>query len=791
MSSKNFLRVFLLPAGAVALAFASGCAMPAGSPPPPTSATPPGATAVGSAPDAPLRLLDNSGSQKALEALDRSIAAAATDRAKLSIIVTEMLDVLKQPDSTFTARQAVGQRLGQLLPQLNADDPALATIARLLTDDRLVNVARLALEPVPGAAVDAAFLHALDETSAGNRLALIQSIGNRRIASAVPTLAPLLKDSDEAIAAAAAKALGQIGNAAALAALEAAPDPAARNVVAARLACAWAAANPSESTAAFQRVFHDPQVAATQHALALRGLLARDPSSASPTIVTTLASDDVALKRVALEAIRSLPAATLVPALLDKLATFDAPTKAAVIAAIGNVGDATAVAALAPAVTDADAAVRTAALTALGALPGNKDVALQLIRFLVDATGDDAKLARQSLARLNGPGVNETILATAAQGDAKLRVVALEAIAMRNLTEAMPALWKLRSDPDATVRAAALRSLGELAPASEQAAILAWTIAATDAQEISRAQRALANISLRNHDETSRDRAIIDAVDHGAPEIQLRLLPVLTRLGSPAAAACAGRIAGSSVAKVASAATDTLARWPERNALPVLIATAERAPLDDVRLAAAKGAMGFIERKRDTPPNESADDVARLLAVTKNLETRKSLLVLLSRGASDPALALAEKLKTDSALAAEAGDAVLTIRVNKLWPPVVTASAGAEQIRRMIDGNARTAWSVPAIANQWVQVDCRQARPVHRITLDQAGHVGDYPGAIEVFVTDDPTNPGVARATAAGRRDRTVIELPAGVRGRYLILKTTAKRGGGNGNWSITELQID
>jgi hypothetical protein len=80
---------------------------------------------------------------------------------------------------------------------------------------------------------------------------------------------------------------------------------------------------------------------------------------------------------------------------------------------------------------------------------------------------------------------------------------------------------------------------------------------------------------------------------------------------------------------------------------------------------------------------------------------------------------------------------------------------------------------------------------VHRITLDQTGRAGDYPGAIEVYVTDDAANPGVVRATASGRRDKTVLELPAGIRGRFIIIKTTSKRGGGAGNWSVTELQID
>ncbi len=788
MSSKNIFRVSSLPCCAAALMFIAGCAAPSNSSAPaePAAAAAPAPTSTSS-----LQSLDYSGSQKALESLERAIAAAGTDRAKLSPIITEMLDVLQKSDATFTAQQAVGQRLGHLLRPLSADDAALTALKKLLTDERLVNVARLALEPVPGEATDAAFLAAFREATAGTRVALIQSIGNRRIATAVLPLAPLLNNSDASTAAAAAKALGQIGTADALTALEAVPAPIGRVVIEARLACAWSLPVASEGVAAFQRVLRDSPGSAAHRALALRGVLGRDPSSAPQTILTTLAGDDVAAQRVAIEAIGTLPANAIVPLLAAKLPAFDASTQAAVIGALATFRDAAAVPAVAQAAADSDPAVRTAALAALGQLPGTKEVALQLARFLVDATGDAAKVARLSLARLNGPGVNDAILATAAEGETKLRVVMLEALATRNQTEASPLLWKMRADPDATVRAAALRSLGEIAPASDQGAVLAWTIAATDSQEVTRAQRALANISLRNLDEASRDRAIIAAVDHGAAEIQLRLLPVLTRLGSTAAAECAGRLACLPDAKVAMAATDTLARWPERNALPVLIVVAENAPLDEVRLAAVTGAISFLERKRELPAQESPTNVARLLAVAKDREARKSLLVLLSRGASAAALTLAEKLQADPALAQEARDAALCIRVNRDWPPIVTASVDAEHVSRMVDGNAKTAWSAPAIAGVWIQVDCKQVRPVHRLTLDQAGRVGDYPGTLEVYVTDDPAQPGAVRATASGRRDKTVIELPAGVRGRFILIKSTAKRGGGAGNWSITELQID
>ncbi len=787
MSSKTIFRVPSLPCCcAAALWLVAGCTAPATTPIAPAAPQPIAAESASAS--SPLKLLDYSGSQQSLEALDRAIVAAGADATKVSALVRDLVELLKQPDATFTAQQAAGQRLGQLLSRADDIATAVATLAPLLTDERLANVARLALEPVPGAAVDAAFLHALAEADNGNRLALVQSIGNRRIASAVPALTSLLSDKDEHIAAAATKALGQIGNTAALAALTGAPNPAARPMIEARLACAWRLPT-ADGTAVFQSVFADARVSAAQRAFAWRALLDREPSEAVQRIDRVLTGEDIVAQRIALEAIATLPAKELAPTLLSKLDSYDAPTKSAVIAALARRHEAALVPAAAKALADPDPAVRTTALAALGQLPGNADVANQLAQFLVTVSGDDAKLARQSFARLNGPGVNDAILAGAASGEPRLRAVWLEMIGLRGMTEALPLLWKIRADPDGGVRAAAVRAAGEIAPASDQAAMLAWTIAATDSQEITRAQRALVSISQRNHDAVARDHLITDAVDRGGPADQLRLLPAVTRLGDTPALECTGRLALSPAANVASAAIDALARWPERSALPLLVAAAEKSPLDDARQAAVKGAIGFLERTRVAPSAEPSEVVARLLAVAKPRETRQSLLLLLGRGASSPALALAEKLQTDTTLADDARDAALAIHANQVWPPVVTASAGTGQLGNLTDGNAKTAWSAPANTDQWIQVDCKKVRPMRRITLDETGRPGDFPGKVEVFVTDDPAQPGTVRASATGRREKTVIDLPAGIRGRYLIIKATPKRA--TGTWSITELQID
>ena len=114
-------------------------------------------------PIAKLAALDYSGSPAAIEALDRDLYAAGTDVAKLAAIEQRLLAALRAPDTTYAARQAICQRLGWVLGlgQSKLTAAGLKPLGTMLADERDSDLARLALEPAPGAEVDGMFVTAL------------------------------------------------------------------------------------------------------------------------------------------------------------------------------------------------------------------------------------------------------------------------------------------------------------------------------------------------------------------------------------------------------------------------------------------------------------------------------------------------------------------------------------------------------------------------------------------------------------------------------------------------------
>ena len=92
-------------------------------------------------------------------------------------------------------------------------DEAVPVLAPLLSDEQLASWARIALEAIPGSAADEALREAMGRLEGRLLIGAINSIAVRRDTRAVNGLARKLKDTDAAVAAAAAVALGRIGGA--------------------------------------------------------------------------------------------------------------------------------------------------------------------------------------------------------------------------------------------------------------------------------------------------------------------------------------------------------------------------------------------------------------------------------------------------------------------------------------------------------------------------------------------------------------------------------------------------
>jgi len=141
-----------------------------------------------------------------LRPLEEAVAAAGKDPALAKALEQKLVGLLKA-DVSQAAKDQICRQLS-----LVGSAECVPAVAELLPDEKLSHMARYVLERIPAPEATKALRDALPKTKGVQKVGVLNSLGVKRDAESVPALVPLLADSDHQVAAAAAAALGAIGN---------------------------------------------------------------------------------------------------------------------------------------------------------------------------------------------------------------------------------------------------------------------------------------------------------------------------------------------------------------------------------------------------------------------------------------------------------------------------------------------------------------------------------------------------------------------------------------------------
>ncbi len=157
-------------------------------------------------------------SREPLTKLSDMIRDAYGSPAELRRIEKSMLELLRS-DATRAGKQFICRKLSII-----GTEESVPTLSAILTKPKTSDMARYALERIPGAAVDEALRNALRQTTGKTKVGIINTLGQRRDSKSVRALRRLIRDSDPLTAGAAVAALGNIAGPRATKALAQAKD---------------------------------------------------------------------------------------------------------------------------------------------------------------------------------------------------------------------------------------------------------------------------------------------------------------------------------------------------------------------------------------------------------------------------------------------------------------------------------------------------------------------------------------------------------------------------------------
>jgi len=207
-----------------------------------------------------------------LTELSDKIREAYGSRAKLREIEKALIGVL-EADATYAGKQWVCRKLSIIGTQ-----QCVPTLSKMLVDEKLSDMARYALERIPGDAVDVALIANLNKAKGKARIGIVNTLGERRCPVAAPMIAKLVDNQDELLACASAAALGKIGGSVATETLAKAKGSTSGKlrmvVLDAYLKCAdkLVAGGKKKQANAIYKELYDPDMPAIIRVAALKGL---------------------------------------------------------------------------------------------------------------------------------------------------------------------------------------------------------------------------------------------------------------------------------------------------------------------------------------------------------------------------------------------------------------------------------------------------------------------------------------------------------------------------------------
>ncbi len=593
----------------------------------------------------------------------------------------ELLAVLRS-DATESEKAITCKQLA-----IHGSSAAVSDLAKLLPNPRLSSWARIALEAIPGAASDEALRNAIGSLEGELLIGTINSIGVRQDPAAVDSLTTLLKSDDTEVAAAAAVALGRIGNEVATQSLRtelAAPREKVRSAVAEGcVLCAERLYNSGEFDKAVELYdeVRNADVPKPRIIEATRGAILARNQEGVPLLLELLNSPDKELFQLGLSTAREFPGDEIDQVLADHLEGTTPERAALIVLAMADRPNTVELSAVLKAAGQGPKQLRVAAMSALGDIGD----ASCLATLLDAATGTDQDLAdsaKEALVRLSSEGVNEKIVSSLANTQAKSYPVVIELVGRRRI-EAVPELLKALDDSDAGVRTAALTSLGETIALDRLSVLISRASTPKYPQDSQVARQALRAASVRMPDRDACAEQLADALVRAPADNKIALLEILSEVGGTKALQTLAMAAKSSDTQLQDAGSRLLGKWNGVEAAPVLLDLAKTAPSTKYQIRALRGYIG-IARKFDMPESQRVEMCQKALDTANRIDEKKLVLDVLQIHPSRESMKLAVKALQIPELGAEAKQASLVIAQRIPASPAVSellSKAGIEKVK--------------------------------------------------------------------------------------------------------------
>jgi len=573
--------------------------------------------------------------------------------------IEKRLSDLLQSDATLASKQFVCKQLAIIGTE--ASVPALSV---LLTRPETSDMARYALERILGPEADKALRDGLDKTSGKVKIGIINSTGQRRDKQAVKQLISLLGGPEQEAAEAAVAALGKIGGKEAAKALKKElKKSSGKNritVADAYLVCAerFLAEGEAGSAQAIYKQLYAKTEPMQIRTASLRGLVSATPEKAVKIIVDNLKTGEPAMQTAAIGLVSTIPSAKI-DDIVAQLANLPADGQVQLLSALADRGDRSALAAVVKSTKSSDEPVRIAASKALMALGDASTVDL-LARTAANAEGAEQQAARESLYRLRGTAVDETILANIDTAEPKIKIELIRAVGKRGIKKGLETLLSTARNGNEEVRVESIKNLANIAGPEYEQSLVKLIINAKSDTERKEAENTVVAVSRKSVGENAATAVVLNALasteDAG---VRCSLLRVLGEIGDEKSYSALREAIANENEQVQLTAIRALSNWPDDRPIAELLKVTKTSTNNVHSALALRGFIRLAGLGSDIEGKVQRYKLA--MAMAQDLNEKKMILAGLGEVKSIGALKVAKDYAGVEGLQQEAEAAVAKI----------------------------------------------------------------------------------------------------------------------------------
>lgn len=610
------------------------------------------------------------------------VQASLADPARKAEVEKGLLAVLQDPSATFAGKQEACHALWVV-----GTARSVPVLAKMLPDERLGNLARYALERNPDPAAAKALRDALARTKALALVGVINSLGERGDAGALPQLKKLAVSKEKPVSEAATAALGKVGTPAAVAALKSLPakSPAVSLAMLKAADRMAAAGKTAEAMRVYQELSGAGQTAVVRGA-AILGLAATRSPRAGAAALAGMKSSSLYLQRVCARAFGS----TATPAQLKQAAaawpSLSSDAQMVLLAALGDRREPAAASLALKALESPNPLLRATAIRAAARVGGASAVS-RLASIAAAGQGEDRGVARQALASMSGKQAEQALLQTARQGKPEVRASLMSVLVERPTPGAMGVLMDSAKGSDVRVATEALRALGRVGGRAQHAELLKLLITTQDEDVRDAAKDALVAVTQR----TGAGAGPVLAALPQASSVEAKgaLLGVLAEVGGDDALAELTKAAEGTDPDLKRVAVAALAdTWTDARPSDTLLRIAKSDSDQALRVQALRGYIRLVGLEEGAPPEDRLSRLKEALAAAERPEEKRQVLSVLRNIRVPAAVELSAQLMEDPALVNEAAEAVLYLasqqQLNNRRQPAVTGPATTAALDKVI-----------------------------------------------------------------------------------------------------------